>query len=281
MQIKKVGIIGAGTMGEGIAYVTARSGYITVLYDIDASKIEKARKNIQSIIDKGRQTGKLSESEEKTILENLSYSETINDLKADLVIEAIIEKLEIKRTLFKNLEEVVSKDAILASNTSSIPITQIGATLTHQGRFAGLHFFNPAHIMKLVEIISGEATEIKTAEILKDFILSLQKVPVFAKDSPGFIVNRVARHYYVESLKLLEEGIATFEEIDTLLESSGFKMGPFKLMDLIGMDTNYSVTSSMFESFGQDPKFRPSRIQKQKVDAGFLGKKSGRGFYNY
>jgi 3-hydroxybutyryl-CoA dehydrogenase len=169
----------------------------------------------------------------------------------------------------------------LATNTSSIPVTRIAAALPHPERVVGMHFFNPAHIMKLVEVISGAATHPNVAQVVYDLSLQLGKTPVMAQDAPGFIVNRVARHYYVESLKVLEENVASFETIDELMEATGFKMGPFRLMDLIGVDTNFNVTSSMFESFHKDSKFRPSRIQQQKVDAGHWGKKTGKGFYEY
>ena len=189
--------------------------------------------------------------------------------------------MQVKIDLFSKLEEINSESTIFATNTSSIPITQIGAGLRFPNRLVGMHFFNPAHIMKLVEVISGVATDQNVAVTIKQLAEKLGKKAVMAKDSPGFIVNRVARHFYVESLKIAEEGVADFEAIDKLVESSGFKMGPFRLMDLIGVDTNFSVTTSMFESFHYDPKFRPSRIQQQKVDAGHHGKKTGKGFYEY
>ena len=200
---------------------------------------------------------------------------------ADFIIEAILENLQIKRELFQHLETINTSDSIFATNTSSIPITQIASGLNHPERLVGVHFFNPAHIMKLVEVIKGAATSTAVAEKAFDWSVSLGKTTVYAQDAPGFIVNRVARHFYVEALKIAEEGVASIPEIDNLLESTGFKMGPFRLMDLIGVDTNYSVTNSMFEQFNFDPKFRPNRIQKQKVDAGHHGKKSGKGFYNY
>jgi 3-hydroxybutyryl-CoA dehydrogenase len=202
-------------------------------------------------------------------------------LVADFIIEAILENLQIKRELFQHLETINTSDSIFATNTSSIPITQIASGLNHPERLVGVHFFNPAHIMKLVEVIKGAATSTAVAEKAFDWSVSLGKTTVYAQDAPGFIVNRVARHFYVEALKIAEEGVASIPEIDNLMESTGFKMGPFRLMDLIGVDTNYSVTNSMFEQFNFDPKFRPNRIQKQKVDAGHHGKKSGKGFYNY
>jgi 3-hydroxybutyryl-CoA dehydrogenase len=182
--------------------------------------------------------------------------------------------------LFQIIEKN-NPNSILTTNTSSIPVTQIASGIKNRDRFAGLHFFNPAPAMKLVEVIRGVETSLETVESLKNFSKNLGKTPVVAKDSPGFIVNRVARHYYVEALKMLEENNADIQTIDKLLKASGFKMGSFELMDLIGLDVNFSVTSSMFNAFHQDPKFRPNRIQQQKVDAGHLGFKSGKGFYNY
>jgi 3-hydroxybutyryl-CoA dehydrogenase len=211
----------------------------------------------------------------------LEFSSEFDDLKADFIIEAILEQLHLKQELFEKLEAINPAETIFATNTSSIPITQIASKLKNPERVVGVHFFNPAHIMKLVEVISGAATSKLIAEKAFNWAESLGKTVVYAQDAPGFIVNRVARHYYVESLKIMEESVADFEEIDALLESTGFKMGPFRLMDLIGVDTNYSVTKSMFEQFNFDSKFRPSRIQKQKVDAGFHGQKSGKGFYDY
>jgi 3-hydroxybutyryl-CoA dehydrogenase len=193
----------------------------------------------------------------------------------------VVEKLEVKQSLFAELEAINGPETILATNTSSIPITQIARGLSRPERLVGIHFFNPAHLMKLVEIISGAVTDSQVAQQSFDWAVSLGKKAVYAADAPGFIVNRVARHYYVEGLKVLEEQVASMEAIDRLCEASGFKMGPFRLMDLIGVDTNYSVTSSMYELFGYDAKFRPSRIQKQKVDAGHHGRKSGQGFYTY
>lgn len=280
-EIKTVGVVGAGTMGLGIAQVSAMAGYPTFLYDTNSSVIDVAFQAIEKNLDKGIERGKLDAKVKQKTLANLKKISDIDLLKADLLIEAIIEKVEVKQQLFSQLEEVNSESTILATNTSSIPITQIAAKLKRPEQVIGLHFFNPAHIMKLVEVISGAATSKKVIEQITVFAKSIGKIAVMAADSPGFIVNRVARHFYVEGLKTLEEGVSDVEGIDLLLEASGFKMGPFKLMDLIGVDTNFSVTTSMFNAFHQDAKFRPSRIQQQKVDAGHLGRKSGRGFYNY
>jgi 3-hydroxybutyryl-CoA dehydrogenase len=280
-NIKTIGIVGAGTMGLGIAQICASVGYKTLLFDINKEAIDKALKIIEKNLSGAVEKGKLTEEGKQNALLNIVAVTDLNQLVADVIIEAAIEKLAIKKELFATLEAVNSPETILASNTSSIPITQIAYGLKNPERVVGMHFFNPAHIMKLVEVILGAATNVEIANTIYDLSIKLGKTPVMAKDSPGFIVNRVARHYYVESLKTLEENVTSFENIDKLLEASGFKMGPFKLMDLIGVDTNYSVTSSMFEQFSFDSKFRPSRIQKQKVDAGHHGKKTGKGFYEY
>jgi len=280
-SINKVGVVGAGTMGLGIAQITAMAGYETILYDLDQGILDNALEKVEKNLTKGIEKGKVTQDLKDSTLSNITITTDLNSLKCDIVIEAIVEKLSVKQKVFSELEEINDVKTILASNTSSIPITQIGAGLQNADRFVGMHFFNPAHIMKLVEVISGASTSSKVAEVVKQFAEKLNKTAVMAKDSPGFIVNRVARHFYVESLKVLEEGVADVSTIDKLVESSGFKMGPFKLMDLIGVDTNFSVTTSMFNSFYQDSKFRPSRIQQQKVDAGHHGRKSGKGFYDY
>lgn len=280
-SIKKIAVIGAGTMGQGIAQVCAMANYKVLLFDVNETMLQKALKSIDQSLIKGIERGKVSESEKSSALANVHLVQNEDDLIADLVIEAIIERLDIKQQLFQRLEAINSDKTILASNTSSIPITRIAAVLKRPENFVGMHFFNPAHIMKLVEVISGASTNGNVAEVIYQLALKLGKVPVHAKDAPGFIVNRVARHFYVEGLKVLEEGVSDVEGIDRLIESTGFKMGPFRLMDLIGVDTNFSVTESMFNAFHQDSKFRPSRIQQQKVDAGHHGRKSGKGFYQY
>jgi len=280
-DIKSIAVIGAGTMGQGIAQIAALAGYHILLYDLDEGMLRKALQIIKKNLDKGVEKGKIHAADKTMALKNIRTMDHINELKAEVVIEAIIEKLEVKREVFKKLEAINDPHAIFATNTSSIPITQIAAKLKYPNRVIGMHFFNPAHIMKLVEVISGAATDAGVTHIIKELALKLNKVPVLAKDSPGFIVNRVARHFYLESLKISEENVAGIETIDKLMESSGFKMGPFRLMDLIGIDTNYAVTSSLYEAFHYDAKFRPNRIQQQKVDAGQLGRKSGYGFYEY
>ena len=279
--MKNVIVIGSGVMGSGIAMCSILSGYPTVIYDLKKEALDKAIDYIHKQLNISVEKGKISlEKKEQAIL-LLSITENKNELVADFIIEAILENLQIKIELFQHLETINTSDSIFATNTSSIPITQIASGLNHPERLVGVHFFNPAHIMKLVEVIKGAATSTAVAEKAFDWSVSLGKTTVYAQDAPGFIVNRVARHFYVEALKIAEEGVASIPEIDNLMEATGFKMGPFRLMDLIGVDTNYSVTNSMFEQFNFDPKFRPNRIQKQKVDAGHHGKKSGKGFYNY
>jgi 3-hydroxybutyryl-CoA dehydrogenase len=279
--IKKVAIAGAGTMGAGIAQVTAQAGFDTLLYDISEDMLHTAQKSIEQSLAVLVQKGKITNEQASTIANRICYTHSIQDLVCDLVIEAIVEKVDIKQTFFTNVAAINSVDTILASNTSSIPITQIAAGIPNPERVVGIHFFNPAPVMKLVEIISGVATDKAIADFCFQWVSALGKTCVHAADAPGFIVNRVARHYYVEGLKLAEEQVADFKSIDILMESAGFKMGPFKLMDLIGVDTNFSVTTSIYQLFHQDGKFRPSRIQQQKVLAGHHGRKTGKGFYEY
>ncbi len=280
-SLKTIGVIGAGTMGQGIAQRCAQSGYDVLLYDTQPEQSKTAlvciEKNISVLVEKG----KFTEADKKNILSRIRNVEDFRQLKVDLVIEAIVEKLEVKQQLFLELEKINDGECIFASNTSSISITQIASVLKHPERFAGLHFFNPAPVMKLVEIISGVKTSDKTIKTLQDFAEQLNKVTVLANDSPGFIVNRVARLFYTESLKALEEQTADISTIDTLMKNAGFKMGPFELMDLIGVDTNFAVTTTMYEAFHHEARFRPSKIQQKEVNAGHLGRKSGKGFYEY
>ena len=268
-------------MGLGIAQLSIQHGLPTVLFDLSAPALEKAQAAIATGLGKLVEKGRLTAEARTAALARLHCTTEIAEVKADCIIEAVVERLDVKHQLFKQLAEINDADTILASNTSSLPITQLAALVPQPERVVGMHFFNPVPIMPLVEIIGGVATAPAVADAVEALARRLGKTPVRAADAPGFIVNRVARHYYVESLLIVEEGVAPLAVVDELLEASGFKMGPFRLMDLIGVDTNFSVTSAMFQSFYQDGKFRPSRLQQQKVDAGHHGRKSGQGFYTY
>jgi 3-hydroxybutyryl-CoA dehydrogenase len=280
-DIKTIAIVGSGTMGSGIGQLAAMAGYKTIMYDLNVNALEKAKARIEKNMGGAIKRGKMSEEDKKAAMSLIEFTTEFDNLKADLILEAILEKLDLKQDLFTNLAAQNDDDTILATNTSSIPITRIARHIPNPGRVVGMHFFNPAHIMKLVEVISGAATDDAVAKTVFELAEKMGKVAVMAKDSPGFIVNRVARHFYVESLKTLEENVADHETIDNLMQNIGFKMGPFQLMDLIGVETNLSVTTAMYEAFNYDSKFRPSRIQQQKADAGHHGRKSGRGFYRY
>lgn len=279
-DIKTVGVAGAGTMGQGIAQVCALAGFDVLLYDIQSDAGKRGIASIGTALQKSVEKNRITTDVRNLTLSRIKQCDALDQFKGDLIIEAVVERLDIKRELFQVIRKH-NPESILTTNTSSIPITQIASGISSADRIAGLHFFNPAPVMKLVEVIKGVETSNETIDLLKGFSEKLGKTSVVAKDSPGFIVNRVARHYYVEALKMLEENSADVQTIDKLLKASGFKMGSFELMDLIGMDVNFSVTRSLFDAFYQEAKFRPSRIQQQKVDAGHLGVKSGKGFYNY
>jgi 3-hydroxybutyryl-CoA dehydrogenase len=279
--ISQIAVIGAGTMGQGIAQLCALSDFTVLLYDVQPELGKSALINISRSMDVAVQKGKITPFQKDHALKQIIFVDDFRQLQVDLVIEAIIEKLEVKQKILSEVEKLNSRHCIIASNTSSISITQIAAALRHPERFAGLHFFNPATTMKLVEIITGTSTSKPTIEALAEFSQRIGKTHVLAADSPGFIVNRVARHFYTESLKLSEDGACNFEGIDKLVRASGFRMGPFELMDLIGIDINYAVTETIYAGFHQVPKFRPSRTQQQKVASGQLGRKTGKGFYHY
>lgn len=280
-EIKKIAIIGAGTMGSGIAQVSALAGYETILFDIEPRMLPRAMASIEANLAEAVKRNKLSANAQQAALNRIYTTTFFADLQADVFIEAIIENLDIKLEAFQQIAKNNAHNCILATNTSSIPITRLAAHLPNPERIVGMHFFNPAHLMRLVEVIAAPSTSPQVVETIRQLTEKMGKVPVTANDAPGFIVNRVARHYYVEALQLLEEGVADHQTIDALLESCGFKMGAFKLMDLIGVDVNFSVTKSMFDSFHYAPRFRPSRIQQQKVEAGHHGRKTGKGFYEY
>jgi 3-hydroxybutyryl-CoA dehydrogenase len=281
MNINSICVCGAGTMGSGIAQAAAQSGFYTLLFDPIPAALEKAKtgmeKNLQSLFEKG----KINTGEKEKILKRIHFTDDIQICQADIFIEAIVEKLEIKIGLFNQLAELNHSECVFATNTSSLSVTKIAEGVVSPQRVIGMHFFNPATIMKLVEVINTDYTDEHTTQMTMELTEAMGKTAVLCKDSPGFIVNRVARPYYIESLRMVEEGISSFEQTDMLLEATGFKMGPFKLMDLIGNDVNYSVSCSLYEQLNEPGRLKPSYIQKEKVDTGYLGKKTNKGYYNY
>lgn len=279
----KVAIIGSGTMGSGIAQVAATAGCDVKIFDTNQDALTKSKANLESTLSKLVEKGKIDDKEKFRIQNNISYAHTMGELShSDLVIEAIVENLEVKRKLFSELENYVSPETILASNTSSLSIASIAASCQKPERVIGIHFFNPAPLMQLVEVIPAVQTSDEVLKVAVQTISDWKKIVAVAKDTPGFIVNRVARPFYSESLRIYDEGVADFATIDWALKTIGnFKMGPFELMDMIGHDVNYIVTETVFTAFYFDPKFKPSFTQKRLLEAGFLGRKSGRGFYNY
>lgn len=281
MKRLTIGVCGAGTMGSGIAQVCATAGFDTVLYELNETVLSSARTAIAASLQKAVEKGKLSVEESTHILGRIRFTGALQDCVADVVIEAIVEKPEVKVALFNSLSAVNAPSAIFASNTSSLSISAIAQQVEHPERVAGLHFFNPAPLMKLVEVVRATQTSEAVMSALVELTRRLGKTPVVCKDAPGFIVNRVARPYYIESLRLAEEGLLSFDTIDRLLEARGFKMGPFRLMDLIGNDVNYAVSCSVYEQLGQPRRLKPSYIQQEKVDKGELGRKTKKGYYTY
>jgi len=281
--MKKVGIIGSGTMGIGIAQVAATAHCEVFLYDANFSQTEKSLKNLKTTLNKLAEKGKISTEKSLEIFNQIKPCQEIKELKdCDLVIEAIIENKEIKQKVFVELETYVSEKCVLGSNTSSISITSLQAELKNPERFIGIHFFNPAPLMPLVEVIPGLLTENNLAQEIVDFMKSWGKSPIIAKDVPGFIVNRIARPFYGEALRIVEENLATPEQVDDAMKSLGnFKMGPFELMDLIGIDVNFSVTKTVYQDYFFDPKYKPSLLQQRMSEAKLLGRKTGKGFYDY
>jgi len=280
-MVQTICICGAGTMGSGIAQAAAQNGFHVLLYDLNTDMLQKAKAGIESSLQTLVQKNKITADQSRIIFSHIQYVSDINDCLADLVIEAIVEKPEIKAGLFNQLSEVNHSEVVFATNTSSLSVTEIAKMVMHPERVAGMHFFNPATIMKLVEVVATPYSNEQTIDLIMQTARQMQKTPVLCKDAPGFIVNHVARPYYIEALKLVEQGISDFETIDNLLEASGFKMGPFRLMDLIGNDINYAVSCQVYEALGQPERLRPSSIQKEKVEKGELGRKSGKGYYQY
>ena len=280
-MINTICVIGAGTMGSGIAQTAAQNGFYTLLFDINEEVLAKAKtaieKSLQFLVDKE----KISAIEKENISQRIRFITDTNDCLADIIIEAIVEKIDAKVAIFNQLAELNHSEVIFATNTSSLSVSDIQENVQQPQRVVGMHFFNPAQVMKLVEVIKGKQTLDTVAQTVYELCLQMKKTPVMCKDAPGFIVNRVARHYYLEAMKLVENGIATIENVDELMEASGFKMGPFKLMDLIGMDINLAVSQSLYDACNKAERFKPSALQVDKVAKGELGKKTGQGFYNY
>ena len=278
-----VGVIGSGTMGSGIAQVAATSGCKVKLYDTNQNALDKSKNALEKVLLRLIEKGRIDSNEKTRIQDNISYVDSLKDLSdSNLTIEAIVENLEIKKTVFSELESYVAHDCIIASNTSSLSIASIAASLEKPERCIGIHFFNPAPLMKLVEVIPAIQTSNTVLEKSIQIISDWKKVVAVAKDTPGFIVNRLARPFYGESLRIYEEGLADFATIDWSLKTlGGFRMGPFELMDFIGNDVNYTVTETVFTAFYFDPRYKPAFTQKRFSEAGYLGRKSGKGYYDY
>ncbi len=278
-----VGVLGAGTMGSGIVQVAAQNGHDVILVDLNEHILGKSKEQLAKIMNRLVEKGRVTADDAQQTQERITYSQDIHDFKdCGIIIEAIVENLDIKSKVFAQLEQITGDNCILASNTSSLSIASIGASLENPEKIVGVHFFNPAPLMPLVEIIPAVQTSENTLNSAKSLIDGWGKVTVVCKDTPGFIVNRVARPFYGEALRIYEEGVADFATIDWAMTAiGGFRMGPFTLMDYIGNDVNYTVTETVFKAFYYDPRYKPSFTQKRHSEAGYFGRKSGRGYFDY
>jgi len=278
-----IGVLGSGTMGGGIAQVAAQARFTVILYDVSADMLTKAVAQIDAQMKRAVEKGRVTKKDAQGVMKRISTTANLADLApCSCVIEAAPEVLDLKQSLFQQLDRIVSADCILATNTSTLSITQIGAGSAHPVRVVGMHFFNPPPLLPLVEVIGGNATSEATIAATLDLARQMGKAPVRVRDVPGFIVNRVARPFYLEGMRILADGTADHATIDKLVRGGGnFKMGPFELMDLIGLDINYAASHSVYNAFFQEPRFRPSLLQKRMVESGRLGRKSGKGWYDY
>ncbi len=279
--ISTICVCGAGTMGSGIAQVAAQSAYTVILFDVNERSLLKAKIAIRNSLQKSAEKKKINEHEKEATMGRIHFTSHIIDCSADLIIDAIIENKAAKIDLFSQLSDINNDNTIFATNTSSLSVTDIASAVKYPFRVLGMHFFNPAPAMKLVEIVRGAQTDEGVIDTVISVVKQMHKLPVVCKDQPGFIVNRVARQYYLEAMKILETGFTDVENIDSIMEASGFKIGPFRLIDLIGMDINYSVSNMLWESSGKPERLVPSAIQKEKIMNGEFGRKTGKGFYKY
>ena len=280
-DINTICVCGAGTMGSGIAQAAASSGFFTILYELNDAVLESAEKQITKNLLQLEAKGKITLLQREETQAKLLYTNDLFQCIGDVIIEAIVEKKETKVSLFNQLAEINHSETVFATNTSSLSVDEIASGIKNPARVVGMHFFNPPTIMKLVEIVKGTHSNEQSIEVVTQLAKKMGKITVACIDSPGFIVNRVARPYYIEALRLIEAGVADAETIDTIMESRGFRMGPFKLMDLIGNDINYAVSCSVYDQMGRPDRLKPSEIQKTLVEQGYLGKKTGKGYYDY